>query len=700
MSDAKIEKLLKAKKINKKDAELLRTKIFQIEQLPKYNDLINNINLNCINIIKTPIIPTITKEKLVKEFIKSVSWSKDQITAIKLLFDFLFKPIKPFVSDDSDSEEDNYFIKKTQNATMSVSEDDYIFYLFGYAGTGKTFLVSELVKFLIDKKLIKYTKLSASTHKAVNVIKSRFTDYIIQKSQVHSPDDQLLGDDVVFTTIHKMLRLKNDYQIDDGKKIFIKNVKVKIFSKNGSYLIIVDECSMISDELTKTIFDEIKSEILKNFKGSKSKDIKKYIKMIFVGDPAQLPPVDEKVNSIIIKSLIKNEKSVNQYTMEKIMRSTDENIIKLSNHVRKWVFNNNLNDTLSVVAFKGNGVNLFHQYNDILNSRWFNHFLKHCINISDNSNNSKNKSAENSIILAWTNKCCDTYNNLIRKVLFKEQLNNKKLHIYKDFNKNKFLMGEHLILNDYYVSPNYEIAKESEELINLNQYVFHTSDQIKVTSMNEMLVNTGKKSLWDEYMYKYTDLMETAGENEGNMIVKKLCTDIVKLLEKLSRSMDNNYDVWNLSVIKLNSIDGPVDYNTKNIIPINIYVLKDHNDKKLEKNKQIFDEAIKNLANIYVNGGPTSNILDFDEDAGDELSETGVNFFIKDLWKLYYSLFMDPFSDIAYGYAITSHKSQGSTFGNVYVDVQNILANPNSNEAKRCLYTAITRASTKLNLII
>lgn len=51
------------------------------------------------------------------------------------------------------------------------------------------------------------------------------------------------------------------------------------------------------------------------------------------------------------------------------------------------------------------------------------------------------------------------------------------------------------------------------------------------------------------------------------------------------------------------------------------------------------------------------------------------------------------FSKVRYGYALTAHRAQGSTYSNVFVDQQDILANSNQAEAMRCLYVACTRAS-------
>lgn len=54
--------------------------------------------------------------------------------------------------------------------------------------------------------------------------------------------------------------------------------------------------------------------------------------------------------------------------------------------------------------------------------------------------------------------------------------------------------------------------------------------------------------------------------------------------------------------------------------------------------------------------------------------------------------------DVRPCHAMTSHRSQGSTYETVFVDVQDILANPNEKEALRCLYVAASRA--KRNVIL
>lgn len=63
----------------------------------------------------------------------------------------------------------------------------------------------------------------------------------------------------------------------------------------------------------------------------------------------------------------------------------------------------------------------------------------------------------------------------------------------------------------------------------------------------------------------------------------------------------------------------------------------------------------------------------------------------QDFWKT-----KRAFHRVRYGYALTAHRAQGSTYQDVYVDQQDILANDNEREAMRCLYVAVTRAAANI----
>lgn len=67
------------------------------------------------------------------------------------------------------------------------------------------------------------------------------------------------------------------------------------------------------------------------------------------------------------------------------------------------------------------------------------------------------------------------------------------------------------------------------------------------------------------------------------------------------------------------------------------------------------------------------------------------------LWKKFWE-HKELFHDVKYAYALTTHRSQGSTYETVYVDFQDVLLNRNRKEAFQCLYVACSRASKRLHL--
>lgn len=61
--------------------------------------------------------------------------------------------------------------------------------------------------------------------------------------------------------------------------------------------------------------------------------------------------------------------------------------------------------------------------------------------------------------------------------------------------------------------------------------------------------------------------------------------------------------------------------------------------------------------------------------------------------------FKESFHSLRHAYAITTHRAQGSTYHTAFVDATDILANPQRQEAFRCLYTAFTRPSKRLVIV-
>lgn len=67
-------------------------------------------------------------------------------------------------------------------------------------------------------------------------------------------------------------------------------------------------------------------------------------------------------------------------------------------------------------------------------------------------------------------------------------------------------------------------------------------------------------------------------------------------------------------------------------------------------------------------------------------------------WNLYFRL-KETFIDLRHAEALTIHKSQGSTFGTVFVDTTSLYTCRNPNERRRLLYVACSRARHKLYLV-
>lgn len=67
----------------------------------------------------------------------------------------------------------------------------------------------------------------------------------------------------------------------------------------------------------------------------------------------------------------------------------------------------------------------------------------------------------------------------------------------------------------------------------------------------------------------------------------------------------------------------------------------------------------------------------------------------KKMWREFWKI-KEAFHNVSYGYALTAHRSQGSTFKTVFVDAGDVMLNRKSSERTKCLYVACSRASEML----
>jgi hypothetical protein len=78
-----------------------------------------------------------------------------------------------------------------------------------------------------------------------------------------------------------------------------------------------------------------------------------------------------------------------------------------------------------------------------------------------------------------------------------------------------------------------------------------------------------------------------------------------------------------------------------------------------------------------------------------------IDFLYQKIWARYYRQYVWPFANVVYGYAMTTHSSQGSTYETTFVNVGNILGCRKVTPIvkSKSLYTAVTRASQSVNLL-
>ncbi|MEZ7136161.1 ATP-dependent RecD-like DNA helicase [Komagataeibacter sp. SM21] len=133
--------------------------------------------------------------------------------------------------------------------------------LTGYAGTGKTTLMQQVARAL--RKRGAEVVFTAATHKATAVLRAR------------------VGNLAPCRTIHNVLSLQPGAQ--DGREVLQRADRPEPITAD---VIVIDECSMVGSELMRWVRELVPDRFV-----------------LFVGDPAQLPPVGEAISpSFAIRS--------------------------------------------------------------------------------------------------------------------------------------------------------------------------------------------------------------------------------------------------------------------------------------------------------------------------------------------------------------------------------------------------------------
>lgn len=188
--------------------------------------------------------------------------------------------------------------------------------LQGYAGTGKTYVNSFIVEYLLTKfDGVDFDILSSKGFKiAVTAPTNKAVKVCERMAEYDSPD-------VEYKTIHKLLGLKEKINPISGKITFEKEWGKE--SELRSYdLLIIDETSMVPDDLFLMIYNEINDGTCKT-------------KLLMIGDGFQIPPVG-KDDCIPFKPSKQKELKIGVAVLDEIVRQTNGSpIIELATAIRE-----------------------------------------------------------------------------------------------------------------------------------------------------------------------------------------------------------------------------------------------------------------------------------------------------------------------------------------------------------------------------
>ena len=455
---------------------------------------------------------------------------------------------------------------------------DRIFILRGYAGTGKTTLMRFLIKHLDD--IHKNYRLLASTGRAAKILAN-----ISNK-----------GTSTVHSLIYHFKGLNDEPDSDwnprvanDGQLflVFSPVTITKTKKEEPEVIYIIDEASMVSDvapsDISQAKFGEgrLLKELLKYDERPKSK-------FLFIGDPCQLPPIEQYFSPALMKEYFIRtfEMNVQEAQLTEIMRQQGNNgIIKASKVVRGLY-----NQAPESVSFYGSqklwGYLPFCNSNDIqLHAN-----MEDMIN--DYVNKIRQKGLNNSVCICRSNKACSQLSDIIRHKLGLDKGAVQKgtlLMIIQNNNPTGLMNGDMVVVE--------EISGFTERRAQLS---------FRKVKVKELF--TG--NTYNAYMIE--EVLNQARLNLDRRQQHSLFIDfIIRMKEK--------------------GIDA-----------------KHHRDT------------------------------------------------------FYDLMYNDPYLNAlrcTYGYAITCHKAQGGEWENVYVHVpRNITLNP-TKETYQWIYTAITRAKSKLHMV-
>ena len=346
-------------------------------------------------------------------------------------------------------------------AYIEGETDFRMWVLKGYAGTGKTYTLGKLQDWLLYAKKYKVAA-SAPTNKAVQVIKDL--------CDIADPK-------LTFSTIHSLLGLKESYDYQ-GRLKFIPDPQNPP-SLEGYDVLFVDEASMFDDDLFRLI----------------NPFVEKGIKIVFIGDPAQIPPIN-RMDCIPFITKHQRAYKIGVSELKQIRRQAHDNpLLHFATEIREqrsadgfdYEYSCVIKDGMGIIPIEKKANDLIYQICDIY---FANKIFKDYPDFMK--------------VIAWRNITVNAVNNKVRELIYKEDMLSSGTKIEQARFKLPMLMPEEkmiadspikneqnmiiLTTNAEFVVKRYNIkavthtATANEEVIARNEYKYYDTD---IETMNQ-----------------------------------------------------------------------------------------------------------------------------------------------------------------------------------------------------------------------
>jgi ATP-dependent exoDNAse (exonuclease V) alpha subunit len=347
--------------------------------------------------------------------------------------------------------------------------------LEGCAGSGKTTLTKFLLEKVMNNSMFPNIAVCAPTHKALKVIKEMCEDDI--------------RDHITFSSLHSLLGLRHTIT-KDGDEIFARDSKS--ISKFYLYnLVIVDEASMVADQLFNEIIDQ-------NWKGAK---------VLFIGDSNQINPVNHK-HSIPMLEDKRAEHKIEHYKLTKIIRQAEGNpIIKTSQKVLNNTFVYQSGDK-DLVSENNQGVVMISAGQAAVLGQLLTYYF--CSEEFD-------KNANFCKVIAWRNVMVNDFNKTIRQLKY-------------GVRAPKIVVGEKLLVDK-------PIKFDNDDGIR-----FTTNEDLEVLSLEvkDKLVNGQRFKYYDTEVKGNTltdkiHILHESAEKQYKIMMDTLATEAKKEVENFKR---------------------------------------------------------------------------------------------------------------------------------------------------------------------